>query len=343
MPNMKIETTNDVMNLLRIYIASAALGTALELGLFWRLAEKPLAIKEISQKFNIPFDRCRYWLELLTGLGLLEHRGETYSPSSTAHSAILGVYSLETWTQLAQEARERYQAGNNLTLHISHPDSVWVAQGTEPPRWFNQIMDSPKRAERFTRMLYELHRPLAEKVAQTLDMTGVKQLMDLGGGSGVVSLALLKRHSNLIAVVVDIDNVCKTGREIANETPMANRITYHAADFLQDELPIGFDMILECDVAIYSEELFSKLRRALNEKGRLVIVSNLDDFSSWFEHAQSKLSLLGLMDSFLSSLEGSRVTKTTIEDVKNRLTKVGFHNISEQIWEDGTIILQAHK
>ncbi|MFX1255327.1 MAG: methyltransferase [Promethearchaeota archaeon] len=340
---MKIENTNDVMNLLRIYIASTALGTALELGLFWQLAESPLGIKEISQKFNIPSDRCRSWLELLTGLGLLEHRGETYTPSSTAHSTILEAYSSETWAQLAQEARERYQAGNNLALHISHPDSVWVAQGIEPPRWFTQIMESPKRAERFTRMLYELHLPLAEKVAQNLDMTDVKQLMDLGGGSGVVSLALLKRHPNLTAVVVDIDTVCKTGREIANETPMANRITYHAADFLQDKLPIGFDMILECDVAIYSEELFSKLRSSLNGRGRLVIISNLDDFSAWFEHAQSKISLLRLMNSFLSSLGAPRVTKATIEDVKNRLTKVGFHNISEQIWEDDTVIIQAHK
>ncbi|MFX1532840.1 MAG: methyltransferase [Promethearchaeota archaeon] len=340
---MKLETTNDVNNLLRIYIASAALGTALELGLFWQLAEKPLGIKEISQKFNIPSDRCRSWLELLTGLGLLEHRDETYTPSSTARSAILGVYSLETWALLAQEAQERYQAGNNLTLHISHPDSVWVAQGIEPPRWFNQIMDSPKRAERFTRMLYELHLPLAEKLAQNLDMTDVKQLMDLGGGSGVVSLALLKYHSNLNAVVVDIENICNTGREIANETPMADRITYHAADFLLDDLPIGFDMILECDVGIYTEELFSKLRGTLNEKGRLVIISNLDDFSSWFTHAQSKLSFLRLINSFLSSLEASRVTTTTIEDVKNFLTKAGFHNISEQIWEDGTVIIQAHK
>jgi 16S rRNA G1207 methylase RsmC len=68
------------------------------------------------------------------------------------------------------------------------------------------MAQSPERARRFTRMLGEIHRPLAAELAETLDMTGVRRLMDLGGGSGVVSLALLNRHPELTAVVVDIAN-----------------------------------------------------------------------------------------------------------------------------------------
>lgn len=36
----------------------------------------------------------------------------------------------------------------------------------------------------------------------------MRRLMDLSGGSGVVSQALLQRHPELTAAVVDIANVC---------------------------------------------------------------------------------------------------------------------------------------
>jgi predicted O-methyltransferase YrrM len=335
-PEMKIATTEDVNELLGMYIASAALGAALELGLFWRLAEEPRTVDDVTRAFGVPFNRCQCWLELLTGLGLLERRGETYAASSTVRTAILKAYSRETWALLAQEARERYPAGNNLSLHISHPESVWTAQGLEPPDYAAQMTKSAERARRFTRMLYEIHRPLAEKLAQTLDMTGVKRLMDLGGGSGVVSLSLLKRHSNLAAVVVDIGNVCDAGREIAAPTTMAERISYHAANFLQDELPTGFDMALECDVGIYTEELFRKVRSCLNPRGRVVIVD-------WFAQPGREPSLQSRMYAFLWSLGAPRFAVTTAAEVGDLLVRVGFHDIAEKTMKDGTVIIRAHK
>ncbi|MHA2497917.1 MAG: methyltransferase, partial [Candidatus Hodarchaeales archaeon] len=74
-----------------------------------------------------------------------------------------------------------------MKSHISHPASVWAGQGIEPPNWFAQIESEAQRAERFTRALYDFHQALAEKLAKTLDMTDVQRLLDLGGGSGVMS------------------------------------------------------------------------------------------------------------------------------------------------------------
>ena len=106
---MKLKTTQDVENLLRMYLASAAVSTALELGLFWQLEDKPLKVIEISQKYNIPETRCYYWLALLTELGLLEYKEERFFSSSIAYSAILRSYSPETWAFMAQETSEKYQ------------------------------------------------------------------------------------------------------------------------------------------------------------------------------------------------------------------------------------------
>ena len=336
MLKLKIESTDDVENFLMMFIASATLSTALELGLFWRLAKKPSGAEGISKEYNIPFKRCRSWLELLTGLGLLERQGESYVPSSTAQNAIIKVYSPEVWAFLAQDARERYLAGNNLTEHISHRESVWEVQGQEPPNYVTEMVENPERARSFTQMLYEVHGPLAEKLAQTLNIEGVRRLMDLGGGSGVISLALLRHHPDLTAVVVDIANVCHAGREIAAETPMARRITYHPADFLQDSLPTGFDIILECDVGIYTEELFRKLHASLNRGGHLVIVD-------WLIQPDRQQSFWRLSNAFISSLGTSEFTNQTSEEVQKLLAQVGFHHISAKTLENNAVIIQADK
>lgn len=339
---MDLQTSDDILDFLRMYIASAALGTALELQLFWQLAETPMKVHEIAQKHNIPQGRCRSWIELLMGLGLLEQQDEAYVPSSIARSAILETYHPDTWAFIAQQTREHYPAGTDLKSHISHPDSVWTAQGIKPPNWFVQIESEAQRAEQFTWGLYDFHQALADKLAKTLDMTDVQRLMDLGGGSGVMSLALLKQHPQLTAVVVDIENVCIVGRKIAAETPMANRITYHVADFLQETLPGGFDMILQCDAGFYNEEMFSKLRDSLKEGGRLVIVTNLDGFSAWLAHTNELPPLQRLLTVFLGSLEGSKTAPPdTTGDVKERLVKAGFQDITEQILDNGTAVIEA--
>lgn len=64
---------------------------------------------------------------------------------------------------------------------------------------------------------------------------------DLGGGSGVVAMALLRKHPILTAVIVDIANVCEAGHEIVAENAMADRISFHAADILHGALPSGRD------------------------------------------------------------------------------------------------------
>jgi hypothetical protein len=42
------------------YVVAAALGTAMELGVFWLLAEKPLSATDMAQSFSIPLNRCHH-------------------------------------------------------------------------------------------------------------------------------------------------------------------------------------------------------------------------------------------------------------------------------------------
>ena len=76
---MKLTIREDVFDCLSAYVASAALGTAIELGLFWLLAEQPLDAPGVAGALNIPIKRCRYWLQLLDSMGLIEHTASGYA------------------------------------------------------------------------------------------------------------------------------------------------------------------------------------------------------------------------------------------------------------------------
>jgi ubiquinone/menaquinone biosynthesis C-methylase UbiE len=333
---VKLTAKGDIYTCLQAYTDSAAMGAALELGLFWLLAEQPLDAPGIAQVLRIPMNRCSFWLQLLEGMGLLEQVPQGYAPSSLTRTAILDTYSQESWAYLAAEEREHFSAACDLALHIREPGPIRTAQGHTTLSYVQNLIGDPDRARRFTRMLYELHQPMAVQLGELLDMTGVRRMMDLGGGSGVMSLALLARYPHLTSVVVDIENVCIAGREIAMEHEAAGRITYHAADFVREELPGGFDLVLKCDVFVDGEALFRKLWRGLNRGGRLIIVDR-------FAPAETVASPAGLYWTFLDSLEDPAVELKTADQIRSQLTQAGFHLLSEDIVPNGWLAIQAGK
>jgi predicted O-methyltransferase YrrM len=323
---MRPETTEDILELLDGYIAAAALGAAMELGLFWSLAEKPAPAPEVAQSLNIPLNRCQHWLQLLCKLGLLEHSPSGYAPSLLARKTILNTQSQHFWAFHAREDRQRFMSVRDLALNISQPVSAWEAPNLTPPDELQQILEDPGYAAGFTRMLYEIHLPLAEQLASLLDLQGVRRMLDLGGGSGVVSFALCRKQSALTSVVVDVETVCAAGREIALENGLEDRVAYLAADFLQDDLPAGFDMVLLCDVGSFGEPLFRKIRDALNRNGRLVVVDKFAPTTT--DPPPSRLS-----GAFLASLESpaQSVSLMTAEVVQARVQNAGFRDISRTL------------
>jgi SAM-dependent methyltransferase len=277
---------------------------------------------------------------------LLENNTEGYAPSVIAREAILNAQSQDTWAFQAREDRDSALFVRDLALNISKPMSAWQARTLTPPDYFQRIQEDPSYAARFTRKLYEIHVALAEQLATMLDVRGVKSLLDLGGGSGVVSFALLRKQHDLTSVVVDIENVCQAGREIASENKLEKRITYLAADFLQDDLPSGFDMVMLCDAGSFSETLFRRIYDALNLKGRLVIVDK-------FAPSRTSPPPSRLLSAFLASLEhpAQSIDFSTTEVVQTRLQVAGFQDFSvtpvlhkdNLPWNMDWIMLEARK
>lgn len=273
---MHIRDTDDVHQLiLGGAIASAAVSAAIELGLFWTFDDGPRSVRSVAEEYGIPEFRCRYWLATLAALGLLEDVDDGYDLSATGRTAIVEGGSRDGWRYLAMEAREYSPLAVDLARRIGSPGPV-TDDAMAVTDYVDKLRADPDRARRFTELLYELHGPLAEDVADTVDLGDARQLLDVGGGSGVVSLALLRRHPGLEAVVVDIPAVCEAGRAIADRTDVGSRISYRSIDYWQEELPAGFDVIMTCD-ARFTPPLLEKIARALRPGGRYLLVDRSFD------------------------------------------------------------------
>jgi cyclopropane fatty-acyl-phospholipid synthase-like methyltransferase len=248
---------------------------------------------------------------------------------------------------LAEGERERLPDLCDLPRSLRKTGAATEARDLKLPEYVAKMDEKPEWADRFTRMLYELHKPLADHLAESLDLTDVDRILDLGGGSGVISLSLLCRNPQLTAVVVDIASVCSAGRTIAAEHSLEEgRIVYHAANFLQDDLPSGFDMVLECDVNTYSVALFHKVWNALNLGGRFLIVDQLSP-------APGVAPFSRLHWAFQNSLEDPEFCYPTAAEIKTQLIGVGFQirsveslppiSVPSQRFTSGLTMIEARK
>jgi SAM-dependent methyltransferase len=236
------------------------------------------------------------------------------------------------------DEQEKDACVHGLPQLISEPGSLWSIQGlVEPLNYVDRMRTNPARAREFTRMLFEVHQNLANQVAELLDLTGIERMMDLGGNSGVISMALLRKYPALSSTVVDIENVCVAGREIAEEQGFTRRITYHSAEFGDDEFPSGFDLVLQCDVAVYGVELLRKIYRSLKPGGRLVLVDH-------FSPAVNLAPPTRLEWTFLDSLHNPDFCFPTLDEFKSQLAQAGFEVSGEhQTLGKGLVVLQARK
>ena len=340
---IKLETSNDIRALFRMNLVAAGIDTALENELFWDLEKKPQSASEIANSWNTPPDRIFYLLEILVEIGLLEKDNDLYSPSDTATSFIVNEFTADSWKFLAREARDMYPGGINLAKNITQPQSVWQPLEFDPPDWFKKMKEDDDYAEQFTYMLYDIHKEIAKQISQEIDLEGFHRVMDLGGGSGVISMSLLEEFDNLTAVIIDLPQVCKTGEDITQNFSHKDRISYLVKDFVKEDLPKDFDVILQCDSGIYSEKFFIKVYNALLEGGKYILIANLGIDSAWIKNPDEKLTLGHYLRFLENSLETSEFNKHAIEEVIGYLNIAGFDNIQKKIVSDNLLIIEAHK
>ena len=137
-------------------------------------------------------------------------------------------------------------------------------------------MEAAESARHFTMALAGRAKNVAPALAEVVPMQEHSRLLDIGGGTGIYSIALVQKHPTLVATLFDRPEVLKVAREMGEAYGVLDRLEFVEADMFTDNLPTDADTILLSNIlhdwdVPQCEQLVSKCAAALPAGGRLLI------------------------------------------------------------------------
>ena len=137
-------------------------------------------------------------------------------------------------------------------------------------------MESEGSARSLTLALAGRARNVAPVLATKVPLTGGRRLLDVGGGTGIYSIAWLQKHPELHAAIWDRPEVLKVAREFAKDFGVSERLETLAGDMFADPVPTGYDVILLSNIlhdwdVPECRKLVGRCATALPTGGRLLI------------------------------------------------------------------------
>jgi len=119
-------------------------------------------------------------------------------------------------------------------------------------------------------------------LAEQVDLSSRKRLLDVGGGPGTNSIALCQRFPDLKAVIWDLPQTLVIAREVIKRFGLQERISVEEGDWNRDDFGSGYDCLLMSNILHGAGEgALMKLKKAeaALEPGGLLMVNDflLDD------------------------------------------------------------------
>ena len=164
-------------------------------------------------------------------------------------------------------------------------------------------MESTESARHFTLALAGRARNVAPVLARNYPLNGARRLLDVGGGTGIYSIAYLQSQPDLRAVVWDRPEVLAVARELAQEQGVSDRLECLSGDMFADPVPTDCDVVLLSNIlhdwdVPECQALVNRLSTALPPQGRLLVhdVFLDDDLSGPLPIALYSASLFSLTE-----------------------------------------------
>lgn len=309
----------------RAFIASRLIVAAERLGVFRELHGKRMNAAAIGRALKIHKVYRDTFLNSLVGLGLLQKKEDVYWNSPFAEKYFIEERSIYWTRQYSKECVQAYERLTLLEEMLASGRSYTSLKGLKPPSYTEAMKRDPRQAEDFTQMLFHFHQGDAEALANHLDLSKHRAVLDLGGGSGVMSIALAKKNPHLRASILDLAVVCKIADGNIKRAGLSSRVTTMAGD-ITHKLPAGYDVIMFCDIGPLPKQLLRNACRSLPEGGLVVAV---DRYLS--EDRTSPL------DRVMAPLAGSGFPRETTAEMVAELKSCGFRkvtarNIYKDLW-----------
>jgi SAM-dependent methyltransferase len=309
-------TEESINELARGFMASRILLSGAELDLFTLLAQEPLTAEDIAAKTKTGLRGIVILLDALSALGFLGKKDGRYQ-------AVPSVASLLSAT-----------ASDSILPMVLHMATVWqnwsqitdIVRGKTTPGLKAKGALAEGNRKAFIGAMHVVASKAAPEVVAAINPGEARRLLDVGGGSGTYTLAMLSAKPEMRGTLFDLPPVIELARDRVQSADMLNRVELVAGDFYKDELPPGHDLALLSAIIHQSsyeqnEELYGKVYRALDAGGRIVIRDHVMS-ADRTQPLQGALFAVNM----LAGTEGGRTY--TFDEIKEGLTAVGFGRIN---------------
>ena len=239
--------TTRLQRLVHSYRDAAALMAAVELGLFTRVARGADTEAAIAQALDLTSTNAERLVTACVALGLLVRDGDRLrNAPDVARFLVEGeptyagpwmLFSKPDWNEWGR-----------LGTHLRRRDSILLGKYSQ-----GFTVD---QARKYHEATYSIGMGAARRFVRQVDLSGRRQILDLGGGSGCYCIVAAQRHPGLRAVVFDLPPVVEVTREFIASHGLSDRVTAQAGDFTRDPLPAGSDVvIMASNLPQYSREI----------------------------------------------------------------------------------------
>ncbi len=247
------------------------------LGVFRLLADGALQSEVLRGKLGLEARPFRVLITALRAMGTLTESADQIgmTPMAATHLVSSSPYFVGDYFSLAAGSPGVLSMVERLrTNRPAGGDSGGVAfiyrEGMV------SAMEAEAGARFFTLALSGRARNVAPVLAEQLPLAGAGLLVDVGGGTGVYSIALLRATPELRAVVWDRPEVLRVAAEFASGSGVAERLELRPGDMFRDPFPLGADVVLLSNILHdwdenECRELLARCAAALPSGGRLLI------------------------------------------------------------------------
>ncbi|MEU6485704.1 methyltransferase [Streptomyces sp. NPDC046887] len=275
--------------LVRILFGSSAfqmLNAGRNLGLFRLLRSSPgLTAREVERELGLAERPVQILLLGTTALGLTVREGEGYRNAGLLD----GLFADGTWEIIDDlidyEERIVRPAEVDFTESLRADTNVGLRRiKGSGPDLYHRLSADPELEQLFYRCMRSWSRLSNPVLVEKADLTGVRRVLDVGGGDGVNAIALAEANPGVSFTVLDLPGTVEIARRRIAERGLADRIEVRAADIFADDYPPGHDCVLFANqLVIWSPEentrLLGKAYAALPEGGRVLVFSAMSDDS----------------------------------------------------------------
>ena len=298
------------------FLAAKHLFVAVEVGLFEKLARGPATLEEMSQRTGIPLRTLRITADAMVALGFIKRQGEQYNNSPLAASFLAGTGQSDLRPFLRFWNRISYLRHARLEDAIRTDEIVFKTALNEQEQTL------------YSEGVEAVTAGTANALPEKYDFGRHQSLLDLGGGTGSFLLAILRRFDKLRCTLYDQPAVTAATRLRFEQTPYGSRVQIVEADFFEDPIPKGHDVILveniiHCFPADRVLELLNRARSAASVAARLLLV----DFWTNATHTEPAFAALMAAEFLLTPGRGDVYS---LDDASAWFQKTGWRPIDHK-------------